>query len=341
MPDVADRTQIPPKSKPAVVTHNRPKKSAAMLAKLKALGIPLAIARDFPLTPNQATQRWCKKLPTPKGPRVVFFGGLSDWQAALDCYNADKEAIVNGRPRPSRDGTDVEGLRLIDLINKFLHFKRGLVDTGELSMRSWYDYQVTGERIVKVFGAKKIVEHVTPSDFEQLRADYAKTWKAVRCGNEINRVRIIFRYAFETGLILAPVKFGTFKRPSRHTLRKAKAKDRHQHGARMFTAEELRKIIDAAPQPMRSMVLLGINGGLNNQDVATVPISAFDLERGILDFPRGKTGVPRIIPLWAETVESIRQWMTTRPTAKHAEDEPLMFLSKQRRPWYRTGRFVE
>ena len=39
-----------------VVSDNQRKKSAAMLAKLRSLGIPKAIAETFPLTPNWTTR---------------------------------------------------------------------------------------------------------------------------------------------------------------------------------------------------------------------------------------------------------------------------------------------
>jgi hypothetical protein len=53
------------------------------------------------------------------------------------------------------------------------------------------------------------------------------------------------------------------------------------------------------------MVHLGINGGMHNMDVATLTIDAIDLERGFVDLPRGKTGIPRRFPLWPETVASM------------------------------------
>jgi integrase len=310
-----------------------------MLAKLRALGIPKAIAETFPLTPHDATGRWCKKLPTPYGPKVFYFGRMDDWPGALGRYALEKNDLVAGRTPTTRN---TDGLRLRDLLNEFLHFKRGRIATGELTMRSWYDYHQTGERLMKVLGENRIVETLGPDDFERLRSDYAKTWQAVRIGNEINRARVVFRWAFDQKKIPLPVAFGAgFKRPTRRTLRKVRARDRQLHGARMFTPEELRTIIDAAPQPLKAMVHLGINGGMHNMDVATLPIEALDLERGFVDFPRGKTGIPRRIPLWPETVASIREWLQARPQPKSADDAHLLFLTKQRRPWYRLGRFVE
>jgi integrase len=209
-------------------------------------------------------------------------------------------------------------------------------------MRSWYDYHQTAERVLKVLGKDRLVDTLEPVDFEKLRADFGKTWGPVRIGNEINRTRMFFRYGFDSGLLDRPVKFGpAFKRPSRKTLRKVRALTRHKEGARMFTAEELRRIVDAAPQPMKAMVLLGINGGLSGMDMATLPLTALDIDGAVLDFPRAKTGVDRRIPLWPETAAAVRGWLAIRPEPKNPGDAHLVFLTKQRRPWYRHGRFVE
>src|SRR5215475_13730699 len=100
------------------------KKSPQMIARLRELGIPKAIAETFPLTPHEATRRWCKKLPTPTGKKVCYFGPLDDWQAAKKRYDDEKEAIVSGRERTPKI---VDGIRLIDVCNRFLHDRRTLV----------------------------------------------------------------------------------------------------------------------------------------------------------------------------------------------------------------------
>ena len=48
---------------------------------------------------------------------------------------------------------------------------------------------------------------------------------------------------------------------------------------RMFEADELRSMLDSARQPLRTMVLLAVNGGLGNTDIANLPQSAVDLYR--------------------------------------------------------------
>lgn len=68
----------------------------------------------------------------------------------------------------------------------------------------------------------------------------------------------------------------------------------------MFEATAIRAVAEAAGPQLEAMVLLGINCGLCNQDVATLPKSALDLKSAWLDYPRPKTGVPRRCPLWPE-----------------------------------------
>src|SRR5262249_49805712 len=155
----------------------------------------------------------------------------------------ERDYLYAGKKPPSRQQS--AGLTLLELSNKFLHAKRQKVNEELLTLRSWYDYHECCKRMMKVLGEHKLVLDLGPSDFETLRADYSKTWGPVRIGGEVNRARILFRYAFEQDLIDRPVKFGqAFERPDRKTLRKFKAKQKARHGTRMFTREELRKIID-------------------------------------------------------------------------------------------------
>ena len=49
---------------------------------------------------------------------------------------------------------------------------------------------------------------LTPDDFRKLRASLAKGRGPVWLRNEMQRVRSIFKFAFDEGLILTPVRFG-------------------------------------------------------------------------------------------------------------------------------------
>src|SRR5262249_15475675 len=143
-------------------------------------------------------------------------------------------------------------------------------------------------------------------------------------------VRCLFKYASDTDLIDRPVKYGPdFKRPSKKTLRLHRA----AQGPKLFTAEEIRRLLDAAGPPMKAMILLGINCGFGNADCGTLPLAAVDFDHGIIDFPRPKTGIPRRCPLWVETVEAIRAALACRPKPKHEKHAGLVFSTQRGLCW--------
>jgi hypothetical protein len=63
---------------------------------------------------------------------------------------------------------------------------------------------------------------------------------------------------------------------------------RAKSGLKLFTAEEIRRMLGAAGQPLRAMILLGINCGFGNADCGRLPLAALDLDRGWVDSPRPK-----------------------------------------------------
>src|SRR5262249_22264321 len=143
-----------------------------------------------------------------------------------------------------------------------------------------------------------------------------------------------FKFAFDDGLILAPVRFGqAFAKPKLDAVRKARETHRAEHGDRMFEASELRSILAACGQPLKTMVLLAANCGFGQSDLANLPTRAVDLDAGWLEFARVKTAVRRRVPLWPETVVAIREWLRERPTAKDPANAGLLFLTCRGQRW--------
>ena len=123
--------------------------------------------------------------------------------------------------------------------------------------------------------SKKEIESIKAADLVMYRDKLAKRLGLVALGNEVNRCRVVFHFAFENELIDKPVRFGDFKRPKKPALRKARA----AKGSRLFDPADLRRIIEAAGIQMKAMVLLAINAGLGNSDCGQLPIAALDLAR--------------------------------------------------------------
>jgi integrase len=276
---------------------------------------------DFPLFPH-ATRRWAKKI---RG-KLHYFGPWDEPQAAVDKYLSQRDDLHAGRtPRVTSDGVTIR-----ELANRFLTAKERLVESGELSRRSFLDYLATCSNAAKCLGRDRLVTDLVAQDFEELRSTLAKGRGPVSLGNEIQRVRILFKYGYDSGLIATPIRFGPmFKRPSKKILRQA----RQAKGVRMFDPNAIRQMIRVANVQLQAMVLLGINCGFGNSDVANLPLKALDLKDGWVDYPRPKTAMPRRVPLWRETIKAIEAWLKQRPTPREKKDAGLVFVTKRGLRW--------
>ena len=311
----------------------------------------------FPLTAHK-TGRWCKKIPK-SAPRdagkLYYFGPVSDWAAALDRYDQEWKYVIKGKDIPaekSPDGEqDVFTIRV--LCNEFLNSKRAKLNSGDLAHRTFADYHRTCERLVNHFGKDRRIDDLQPSDFRRFRAAMAKVFGVVTLKNEINRCRITFG---STSRFDPKEQFkDEFNKPAARLIRRA----RNEAGPRVFKADELRMILDALagkpvkvagkdePQTLKAepllyaMTLLGVNCGFGNTDVANLPRSAVDLDRGWVDFPRPKTEIPRHIPLWPETVDALRAAIAKRPKPIDRADANCVFLTRQGRRWVRVQESVK
>ena len=279
--------------------------------------------RDFPLW-QRKDGRWCRKI---KG-RVHYFG--TDKEQARTLWLEQKDDLLAGRtPR-----VKAEGLTVADLCNRFLSSKRLLVQSGELSPRTWQDYHQACARLVGAFGKHRLVADLASDDFDALRATFGKTRGLVGIANAIRMTRIICKYAVDAGLVEHPVRFGpTFRIPNRKNIRKASVGKL----PRMFEAGQIRKLIKASSDAMKAMILLGVNCGFGQTDLANLPQSALNLKTGWVEFPRVKTGSPRRIPLWPETVSAVRKALASRPEPTAPADADMLFITKYGRRWTRTS----
>jgi integrase len=292
---------------------------------------------DFPLYPHPLGY-WSKKIRgtirnfgrwgrVVQGKLTRFEGdGRKEALEALEIYQAQRDDLHAGRtPRAKTDGLTVKALG-----DTFLTAKYRKLQSGELGARMFEEYRQTAQLLADTFGKDRLVIDLAADDFEAMRAKMAERWGPVRLGNAITRVKSLFKYALGSGLIEKPVRFGSeFEKPDKAVLRRHRAKS----GERMLEAEQVRKLIDAADGQLKAMILLGLNCGFGNHDVASLPLPAVDLERAWIDFPRPKTGIPRRCPLWPETVEALKAAIAQRPEPRQERTAGLVFINSRGSPW--------
>jgi integrase len=271
----------------------------------------------YPLTAHP-NGHWCKKI---KG-RIHYFGRWDDPTAALNLYLEQRDDLQAGRsPR-----TDAAGTTVALALDQFLSSKLLLQESGEISKRSYDDYEATCERIGKSLGLGTSVASVNQSDLEKLRRDLAKgkrgPWSPTTQKGELTRARMFFLYVNEYIVEKQIVYRRILKSPSKRAFRKVA----NERGPRMFEAAELRTILKAAGPQLKAMVYLGINCGFGNSDCGTLTMDKLDLVKGWHNHWRPKTHNPRSCPLWPETVAAIKAVIGRRT-------QGLVFQTSKGNPW--------
>ncbi|MCY2990718.1 MAG: hypothetical protein NTY19_22995 [Planctomycetota bacterium] len=151
--------------------------------------------KDFPLTRHPRSY-WCKKV---KG-KLRYFGKIESdpkGEAALAEWLRVKDELLAGRkPRSKQTGVTVK-----DVGSSFLNAKRLAQEAGEITARTHAEYVATCERVAEAFGRGRLIEDLGTEDFETLRASIAKTWGPIRLGGEVQRVRTVFKYAYEVRIM--------------------------------------------------------------------------------------------------------------------------------------------
>ena len=278
---------------------------------------------DYPLFPHRNGQ-WCKKV---RG-KHRFFGVWDNPDSALAKWLDQKDDLLAGRtPRVSGGELTVK-----ELCERFVSAKRDLVDSGELALRTWGEYHAGCLRLIRAPGADRLVCDLASDDFEQLRSGLTKTMGPVSLRCEVQRIRSLFKYGFDSGLIDRPVRFGSqFRAPSARVILNA----RQEKGLMMFESDEIHRILDVAKPQIKAMTLLGANAAFGNHDCSSLPKTALDLDAGWVTYPRPKTGIGRRCPLWPETADAIRTALDTHPEPKDPLDANLVFLTAYGRRWVR------
>ncbi len=287
--------------------------------------MPRQKTERFPLTLHHATHQWSKCFTLPSGKRrTVYFG--TDRDGALAKYLKEREDWQAGR-NPREKTTAPTAITLADLVNAFLARSKQRVATGELSELSFRDYLWTGQQMTAQFGRNRDPEKITPTDFASFKSALAAKYAPSRLSKTITVTRMMFKWGYDSELLERMVRFGPdFKLATKRLARNQKATE----GPKLLESKEIRSLLQHADERMKAIVLLAINCGFGNTDVATLPLSAVDLGAGVINFARPKTGIDRRVMLWPETQAALRLVVQKRkPQPEHAR---LFFVNTRGNP---------
>jgi len=275
------------------------------------------------LSADMSRNQWVKRI---RG-KLYSFGVLKYPDRALTRYQREGPALHAGRLPASRAPAP-GSLTVGELVGRWLDNRAGAVESGRLAECTYRNYHHTASRLLAGLGVRRLVVNLGPGDFERLISDceYGPTRRACF----VTWARQVFGWAADQQLIPAvPVYGKAFRAGSAKERREL----RYRAGANMFSAAQVRALVAEATPLMRAAVLLGINGGMGNTDIAGLECSTVTLEGqdtaalaaamdgsgyaagigpaadtatgGHIRYLRRKNAVERFIPLWPETARAL------------------------------------
>lgn len=270
---------------------------------------------------------WAKKI---RG-KVHYFGTVYD--DSIREYLRQKPYLEAGVAPP------LDQCTVATLLNSFLSHRKEKLDSGNLSQRTYDDYLEVCKLIAGSISKHNAISILSVEHFEAVRRGLAKgknkkTISPKRFDIRLGYARTIFRFAsIDNRFVDRQLPFqSALASVSDNELR------RHRQASpkRAMTANEINKAIKVSDPSFKAIILLGINGALNNSDIRTLlRDKAIDaIQTGLLEYPRAKTHFMRVTPLWPETLEALKIAI-----AESCPDlGPELFLTLSGKP-YTSGKY--
>jgi integrase len=262
---------------------------------------------------------------------------------SLGVWDTPQDVVINKYHRlmgAVAEGRDLSVINLADinvrdLFEEFIQRCIARRDAGEMRNSTLRDYVDFANFAAGALGPDRLADDLTRLDFEDLRRRIAKRWGVTRRGKCIGFVRQVFRWGFEDAeLLVRPAQIPpSFRKPEKRLYRKVK----HDRGPLLFTPAEIGRLLQAAPLQIKAMIMVGLNAAYTQADCSELPADRVDLEHRRIHWPRPKTEIDRVAPLWPETAMVLREVMDRRAPERASDDHRhLLFLTQNlRQPWVR------
>jgi integrase len=238
---------------------------------------------------------------------------------------------------------DAEALTVAEIADMFFGRKEARRDSKLIGALSLGEYHQALKRFCEfapLRGTTKLGERLpfdlSPADFGDFRNHLAERFGVDRRKKFMILIRSAFKWAAGAPLRLPLPHYGDeFNLPSRADFRKARKRTRESRGTPFFEPAEIVALTKSASPALKAMILLAINCGMGNTDLAELPMSVIDAGDGWLDYSRAKTGADRLSKLWPETIEAIAEYRKNRPEPADSSGAALLFLTRRGQPFVR------
>lgn len=262
----------------------------------------------YPLTLHK-TGQYCKKI---KG-KIYYFG--SDKQKALQRYLEQASSLHSGNAQVPVSDQSRTSLR--SLCNLYLDYQDAGVQAGQMTASHYKDQVGSLRLLAKFLGQYTLVDDISTLDLQNYKRKLMKSYgSGHRVNLNISIMKAMFHWARKNEVV--------DRIPNIDSVSKIKVIPTEKH---VFTREQIGKLISIADVKMRAMIWLAINCAFGCTDCAELKWKDLDLRNGRVKLARSKTGIPRDLPLWPETVDALKEVK---------QEGALVFYTSKGNPWVRT-----
>ena len=261
----------------------------------------------FPLTLHP-TGQYCKKI----NKKLFYFG--SDKKAALEKYLSQASYLHGNKEIQRKSNGEMTLKRLCDL---YLHYQNLKVQANALTAQHHNEQIASLNKFMSFIGHTRIIDEISTLDLQSYRRKLQRAYStAHRMNLHISIMKAMFHWAKKNDVLDSIPNIDAISR------------GKIVHKQRLiFTSEDIHQLLDAADVQMKAMIWLGLNCGFGCTDCAGLKWSNLDLVEGRVKLARKKTGILRDLPLWSETVESLK---------KISKKGKLVFYTSRGNPFIKT-----
>jgi len=262
----------------------------------------------FPLTLH-TTGQYCKKI---QG-KMYYFG--SDKKQALERYLDQATYLHGGRNLIQKASSG--NMTLKELCTLYLQYQQSKVKANDLSAKHHNDQISSLRKCVSFLGHDRKIKNISTLDLQRYKRKLQGDYRSVcRLNLHISIMKAMFHWARKND-ILENI-------PNIDAISRGKVVYQEKF---TFSSEHINKLLSVADIKMRAMIWLGLNCGFGCTDCAQLKWRDLDFANNRVRLARNKTGIPRNLPLWPETIQALK---------KMSKSGELVFYTSKGHPWIRT-----
>lgn len=207
--------------------------------------------------------------------------------------------LENGTWEHPSERAPVAGVPFAALVEKFL--------AGYQSRTGSMTYYEQRSKVWLEHFKRKRADKITPHDVDRFRKARAAKVGASTVRKDLVSLSTLFRWAVVRRLVdKNPAASGTILRPPEP-----------KHRADYLTEDQEKALLEKCSTWLAPMVRWCISTGMDREEVVKLTWRDIDLDSGIIHATRGKTGVPRPIPLLPSDLKILKQAGRVRTVEGH------------------------